>query len=161
VTLTSGLVGSEAGWGFNCRDGLWDYVPDFTCLTNSGLDKTEALAKINTPEQLKLKSFFAPFREIDLYSDDATLASDTALEFKDHTLAYGIPALSHAAGSTKFISTGTPIKNFDMNDVMKDSNKAWPAERAKDDNKWLHSDAKDISYRYVYKLFDTWVKEVK
>jgi hypothetical protein len=34
----------------------------------------------------------------------------------------------------------------------------WPAERLSDeDEDWKHSDAKDISYRYVHTLYDTWV----
>jgi len=36
----------------------------------------------------------------------------------------------------------------------------WPAERGGEDEKaWFHSDFKDVSYRYTYKLFDDLVTE--
>jgi len=38
-----------------------------------------------------------------------------------------------------------------------DFKKDWPAER--DKTHWLHSDAKDIAYRYVFNLYDQWVLE--
>ena len=68
-----------------------------------------------------------------------------------HNLAYEIPALSPAAGGTK-ISNFPRERSVDMNDEMADG---WPAERGGVGNKkWLHSDYKDVGYRYTFKLFD-------
>ncbi len=74
-------------------------------------------------------------------------------------MAFGLPALSHAAGSTELSDKIKPIKNTDMNTKLKTV--GWPAERGPkiEDKNWLHSDAKDISYRYVHKLYDTWVEK--
>lgn len=46
-----------------------------------------------------------------------------------------------------------------MNTELK--TEGWPQERGSDDvdKNWLHSDAKDISYRYVHTLYDTWVEK--
>jgi hypothetical protein len=80
----------------------------------------------------------------------------SAIYYKDHTLAFGLTALSHAAGSTKLSDKIKPIQNTDMNAQLKMN---WPSERGSEqvDTGWRHSDAKNVAYRYVHKLFDTWV----
>jgi hypothetical protein len=74
-------------------------------------------------------------------------------------LAFGLPALSHAAGSTELQVGNTFELNTNMNTELK--TEGWPQERGSDDvdKNWLHSDAKDISYRYVHTLYDTWVEK--
>lgn len=158
-TLASGLSGAEAGWGFNCRQEQWDWTPDFACLTNSGLSTTEAFAL--TDPQLRKKPFAKPFLQDDFFSDDVAISNKAVEDYKDHTLAFGLPALSHAAGSTELSDKIKPIKNTDMNTELKTA--GWPAERGSDDvdKNWLHSAAKDIAYRYVYQLYDTWVTKGK
>ncbi len=156
-TLASGLSGAEAGWGFNCRQDQWDWTPDFACLTNRGLSTTEAFALTN--EQLRKKPFAKPFLQDDFFSEDVALANKAVEDYKDHTLAFGLPALSHAAGSTLLEVGDIPQVNINMNTQLKMV--GWPQERGSDDvdKNWLHSDAKDISYRYVHTLYDTWVEK--
>lgn len=93
-----------------------------------------------------------------MFSDNAATASDAANQYKDHILSFGVPALSHAAGSTNLNDESFFQKTFNMHIDMK-NNGEWPAERVNnDDMNWKHSDAKDVAYRYVYKLYDTWVE---
>lgn len=111
------------------------------------------VANALTETQLKQQPFFRRFGEdIDVYADNDT----DAQVFKNYLLARAIPALSDAAGRTAISDDEFPFVNFDMNISMKDG---WPQERGpkEKDKNWRHSDAKDIAYRYVYKLYDEWV----
>ena len=157
TSLVSGFSGAEGGWGYNCiePDQWWRF--NLLCNTYSGTSTIDAFALIN--EDLRLRPFFKPFIEKDVFSEDEATAKAAAFEYKDHILAYGIPALSHAAGSTQLEGFVNELNSFQMNaDTFK---KGWPAERGPQtiDKNWLHSDAKDVSYRYVYTLFDTWIEK--
>ncbi|RHW74806.1 hypothetical protein [Colwellia sp. RSH04] len=112
-----------------------------------------------TEPQLRKKPFAKPFLQDDFFSDDIAISNKAVEDYKDHTLAFGLPALSHAAGSTELKVGNTFELNTNMNTELKTV--GWPAERGPkiEDKSWLHSDAKDISYRYVHKLYDTWVEK--
>jgi hypothetical protein len=156
LTLASGLSGAEAGWGFNCREDKWKWVPNFACFDNSGLNRAEAFALSDA--QLRLRPFAKPFSQDDLFNDDIDIANNTVDIYKDHTLAFGVPALSHATGSTE-LDVGNIIKvNFDMNTQLKTG---WPSERGSEpiDIGWRHNDVKNVAYRYVHGLYDTWVEK--
>jgi isopenicillin N synthase-like dioxygenase len=108
---------------------------------------------------LRLRSFAKPFLQDDLFNDDIAVSNTAVEDYKDHVLAVALPALSHAAGSVVLEVGNIPQVNTDMNTELKTV--GWPAERGSEDveKNWRHSDAKDISYRYVYRLYDTWVEK--
>jgi hypothetical protein len=89
----------------------------------------------------------------DLYGANG---SEVAKTFHNHLLSRYVPALSHAAGSTKLNNLNN-LRKLDMNNT--DFKEGWPQQRGprEKDKNWRHSDSKDIAYRYVYQLYDTWV----
>lgn len=152
TSLVSGFSDAEGGWGYNCAEADKWWRPNALCLTYSGT--TPAVALAISDADLRLRPFFRPFQEDNVFSATVSTASNAAGDFRNHILAFGIPALSHAAGSTQ-------LKGFDSTDSFNMNEEAfqkdWPQERPIDDQNWKHSDAKDIAYRYVYTLFDKWV----
>ena len=91
-------------------------------------------------------------------SPAAMFSSNITFAIRNEMLAKGIPALSAATGKTS-IAPDT-VANFNMNTAFKPENGAWP----RDNNhvykqRWLHSDAKDLAYLYVSRLFDRLVQE--
>ncbi len=95
-----------------------------------------------------------PFENSDLMS--LTAANTEIIRSFPHDLSYEIPALSFAAGGTKIPSFDEGENAVNMNESMQSG---WPEERVPAEGRdWLHSDFKDISYRYVYKLFDHFVQ---
>lgn len=154
-SLADAYSDEEGGWGFNCKTPDKWWRPNLLCDTHNDTDIDTAYAL--TDDELRLRPFFKPFSVDELFSDNAGVASDAAVQYKDHMLAFALPALSHAAGVTKLTDIKFKGKTFDMM-VMKDG---WPEERGPraEDQRWFHSDAKDVAYRYVYKLYDTWVEK--
>jgi len=152
-TTASALSGEEGGWGFNCATpGSWWRI-DYLCTRFDSFDSATAFAI--TDQDLLERPFFNPFLRDNLFSTEGTEGSDEAALFKGHTLAYGVPALSHAAGIEKLVQFGLG-EAFDMN--AEGFKKGWLAERSENES-WRHSDAKNIAYRYVYNLYDTWVQQ--
>lgn len=154
LTAASAGMDEEGGWGFNCMEPDTWWQRNVSCKQFDEMASAEAFAL--EPQELRDRPFFKPFSVDNLFDENSTIASAAAVEFKDHTLAFGIPALSHAAGSTELSEDVIPVNNINMNIKLKTS---WPAERGarEEDKGWLHSDAKDVAYRYVYQLYDTWV----
>jgi len=99
--------------------------------------------------------FFDPFENVQLVEIN-TGGAAVNISFP-HDLGYEIPALSFAAGGTLSSIFSQKGNVVDMNTEMTDG---WPAVRGGEDEKaWFHSDFKDVSYRYTYKLFDDLVAE--
>lgn len=75
-------------------------------------------------------------------------------------MAYGIPALSFAAGSTK-IDDDIEGNELDMDKLREVDNVIgkWPNEREKEE--WWHSDFKNVAYLYTYGLYDDMVEQAK
>ena len=74
-------------------------------------------------------------------------------ELRAKFLADAIPATSFAAGAN---FTGGGLKNHNVQD---DIPNGWPTQREEKTpdgviSKWLHSDLKDVSFFYVYQLFE-------
>ena len=81
---------------------------------------------------------------------DVEQGSAAANEYNTRSKALGdaIPALSFAAGRNEvgaFLRSNTDLM------TLKDG---WPSP----DGRWRHGDAKDVSYRYNYKLYERWVE---
>ena len=67
-------------------------------------------------------------------------------------LAYRIPALSPAMGITTSLKENViPNLSFQPFDV----NDEWPRHTGAYKNRWLHSDIKDMAYRYIKAMFET------
>ncbi|MFC1747247.1 hypothetical protein ACFL2V_00415, partial [Pseudomonadota bacterium] len=154
--LAPGFI--EGGWGFNCKNpDTW--LPSILCDETDDLAPATAFADWPN-ERLREASFFRPFSVEDVYEDDGSdglfdsSASLAALNHQDHLLGFSIPALSHATGSSKLNMLG--IENIDMQLTHQHG---WPLERGTTAGSadWRHSDAKDVAYRYVYKLYDDFV----
>jgi len=146
---------SIGGWGFNCDDWANDSYLGILSCAQSDMILPNAANELNG--ELRERPFFRRANdELDLYGANG---SAVAITFHNHLLSRYVPALSHAAGSTGLSEDVTAIYSVDMN--TNDFKKDWPVERGfdDDDQNWLHSDAKDIAYRYVYTLYDLWVEK--
>jgi len=149
-----GPMNAEAGWKFN-ED--YDVVVPPVWPNNSPTLELMPPAQANLLplSVLATNSFFEHFDDEALYGiNGSAVAAQPAVRAK--LLADAIPALSNPAG-------GNPINNFNLpgqsrnHDMhgMKD-NDAWPQNRVQSDHgrDWLHSDIKNIAFRYVYKVFE-------
>lgn len=158
---TSELVafggGSEAGWGFNVTCET-DVFGEETCYGNGLLTHDDAQTFFDKlKDELIQTPFFDPFSNAQLHDVGTTEANSEAVVYRDYprTLAYELPALSFAAGGT--VSSIFALSNnaIDMNTEMTEMG-IWPTPRLQElgSIQWLHSDFKDVAYRYTYKLFD-------
>jgi hypothetical protein len=75
--------------------------------------------------------------------------TNTASEMYN-AIAYNVPAVSHASGLVNVFQEGSS-NNLDSEDYR---DGGWGRSDAAYGNQWLHSDIKDMAYRYVYSLFD-------
>ncbi len=134
------------GWGFNFAD----YYETYT--TGGGglmlYDKANTL----DPAILKTKPFFKKDGLIDAVLIPGPSGSDAAKNNRDRMLAESFPALTPAVG-TKGVGSFPQNYNFNMQTNF-ETNNQWP----RSDNKWRHSDMKNVPYLYVYTLFDKFVK---
>jgi hypothetical protein len=140
----------EGGWGINAR-----YMAN-------------PLAYI--PLSGFIPSYFSEYTREDLITkplftsmNDDRMSSTNELNFVDANLRAkmlgdAIPAESFAAGANE---TGGGVMNYNM---QTDTPNGWPEERSeeKDGNivrYWFHSDIKNVSYYYVYKLFEKFIRK--
>ena len=126
----------EGGWGINARyvANPLAYVP----LVGLNADYFANYAR----EDLIRSPLFTSF-------DDARMSSTNALNIVDYglrakMLGDAIPAESFAAGANATEGVGG---NYNMQGVTPNG---WP----RTSNDWRHSDLKDVSYYYVWKLFE-------
>jgi hypothetical protein len=67
-------------------------------------------------------------------------------------LAMGLPAMSPSAGLTNLpCFEGQPSRNINISALKAND---WPRSHETYLTRWLHSDCKDVSYLYTYKLFN-------
>ena len=72
-------------------------------------------------------------------------------------LAEMIPSRTQPAGANpvqKFFPLGGEDRNFDMNNKFQNG---WPSERG-NNKRWLHSDAREVAYLYIHKLYEKFVE---
>jgi hypothetical protein len=151
------LIGSSmGGWGFNPDDeeyyltklDVYGYVLPVPIPASD--------ANLIDENVLKTRPFFKKGPDPDLYWPGIT-GSTYAANNKNQLLADAVPALTLPVGGN-FTSIFGPANtnNFDMQSRFKNDNKEWPLLRGKDKN-WFHSDLKNVSYPFVYNLFDAFV----
>ena len=128
----------EAGWGFN-----GDY---------GGLTVEQANALSNFV--LQTNSFFLHFDDEDLYGTNGSARAQQPGTHRQ-LLADAIPALSNPSGRNSLGSVAGN-GNQDLDGLRRgDYPSGWPD----DDNRWHHSDIKNIAFPYNYRAFDQIVND--
>ena len=101
-------------------------------------------ANATTLEQLIKNPVFTPF-------DDALHATTNTITFTPsmrlRLLADGIPALSHAVGSTSI----DDVPSWDMHSLLNrpSQSESWPSKA----ERWRHSDIRALAYPFAYRVF--------
>ena len=141
---------NEAGWNFNHAHDV--RVGDDPNTGAPILDRMPyATANVLSDSVLQTNSFFRLFDDTALYGTNGGTVAQTP-QARAQLLADAIPALSNPAGSNP-IDWGSD-RNHDMHG-MKEKDE-WPQERLDDDDfldRWIHSDIKNIAFRYVRNVF--------
>ena len=145
-----GNMSATGGWDWNKQ---WDIhvtvnTPEEGEVRYTRQREENETASITNTE-LRDKPFFEKFRFDDFHKTDKQEAAANNYDEVSRLLAESIPALSFATGSTK-VEAFTDQRNFNMNELFKNE---WPAER-NDDTGWHHSDIREMSFLYIYKVFD-------
>ena len=145
-----GILGSMyGGWGFNLSDQ--DYYIEVP-LDGGGTEKQPkpALsANALDPFQLRTRPFFKKqTSDNDLFQEAS--GSSYAEANRVRLLAEAFPARTLATGRQQVNALFTNGDNFDM---QLNFENGWPVERG-NDHSWLHSDIREVSYLYVYRIFD-------
>ena len=102
-----------------------------------------------TDEKLILSPVFTHF-ESRFHATTNAVAITQAERFR--ILADGIPALSHAVGSTPTFAK----ENWDMHALLK-----WPEhgiDNEESEPRWRHSDIRALAYPFVYPVFDEFIR---
>ncbi|MDT8317358.1 MAG: hypothetical protein RQ824_05140, partial [bacterium] len=122
----------------------------------------EAGANDIDSQQLRMRPFFRKTSKNDDLFDEQT-GSQFAADNKKRFLAEMLPATTLAAGRVKADALGIIGTNFDMQSQFKTKlggSPIWPSERMEiDDISWRHSDVREVSYLYIYELFNDIVKK--
>jgi hypothetical protein len=167
------FVGSNyGGWGFGPAYWTSNIAGTFppTRSAISGMNWTddkkrnEPLFLFGTDKRLK-DYFWQAYADQDPVAD---LYGPNGSSFADRhhitLLADMIPARTVPMGreAINALNGASGSNNFDLSSTLfRTSMNDWPQERLDDDKKntrWLHSDARDVPYRYNSKLFDKWVE---
>ena len=135
--ITIGPENSEAGWGFN------NY--------HSGL--TVSAADVLPESILRTNSFFACFDEEELYGPNGSTIAATPDLFR-RLLADAIPAISNPMGRDPVNGFGTGSTDLD---TMRRGD--YPLDWPDNDNRWRHSNIKDVAYPFNYRAFDKIIED--
>jgi hypothetical protein len=162
TSLTSS--GSQAGWELNT---YWYILPDgappggntfprrrYQANVADYTDNTDTSGHININD-VPVHPFFEPFNDSQVMDASAGSAEASKFDVRADILAGGIPALSHATGAN-FVSVFGVSRNKDMMTMETE----WPQARLNIErlnNRWLHSDFKDVAYPFVHSLYDNLV----
>ena len=138
------------GWGFYEK-----YVIESPGSTTTYMNKTMPLSIANqlTPAQLKVQPFFKLGRASSLVEPNGSSWADT-----NHAIliSESVPATTVAAGGEGGVALKDSgrIKSTQVLDMQAVFKNGWPNERTnKGDVRWKHSDLRNVSYIYIYKIF--------
>jgi hypothetical protein len=153
---TVGILGYNnadyGGWGFNLEDTEY-YVETQLPDGGSYRDPIPILeANLISDSALTTKPFFKKGVLIDSLLGAG--GSDFAQTNRDRMLSESFPALTSAVGTNSV--NNFDARNADMQLTYKTDIMQWPRGA---NGPWLHSDAKDVAYIHVYKLFKKFVDE--
>ena len=151
-TLFNGVLGSNyGGWGFNLSDD--DYRIE---LSGVSLPIYPSEANQISSVQLRTRPFFSKGSDALLFTE--TGGSQYAIDNKIRLLADAFPARTLAAGKQPVPAFSDLNRDFDMQTKFKTRKKNieyWPTVRSeKTDFSWKHNDIREVSYQYVFSLFD-------
>jgi len=146
------------GWGFNYEDYFnwtdWNQDGEVDIDETSFLSPAEANGQIDSND-LRTKPFF---RKLTNSQEEAKLlmpgseGSEYAKVNRPRLLGLAIQALTTPTGGWKgeTMSTG---EFLDRNNVlnMNEQKNGWPEVR-KQDTDWWHSDIRNVSYQFIYKV---------
>ncbi|MGD9874055.1 MAG: hypothetical protein AB7T27_07260 [Kiritimatiellia bacterium] len=144
-----GTPGAFSGGLFHLERYAWHKQEIFKGLTGPGTtdwagwgfsgEYSQAEANAASNEMLMTN---AVFRQ----EPSGMFSSNIATQLQNEILALGIPALSGAAGRLLI----EDIDNYDMNDHKPND---WPRSGGEYDDRWLHTDIKNVAYMYVFDVF--------
>ena len=152
---------SQGGWGFNSawRGRFIPSGPDRMLGGRYELLSPAVAARI-TDAQLLTHPFFRPFEHrwlhMPIISASSPLIESPRVRYD--LLARGLPALSPAAGAMPIPAIGgaTAVTNYDLEIQGRPVGGDWPAEghgSPLTQERWLHSDFKNVALPCVYPLF--------
>ena len=89
------------------------------------------------------------------YRNPASILQNDAASIhnsRDYLLAYGIPAMTQAVGKNPLGLNG---QEYNLQDIYIDRfpNVRWARTSTMFNNRWLHSDVKDVAYPFVRALY--------
>ena len=134
-----------AGWVLGSDYGGWKLANDYTSMPK---DKANLLLSADLTSK--------PFFDLGWASPLADVGGSTWAEANhDQLLADAIPAMTLPAGGPggeKMVKSLLPENVMDMQAKFTNG---WPDEREGISKiKWLHSDLREVSFLYIFKLFD-------
>lgn len=150
----------QGGWGFNSE---WLIAETQTTggphggTTTTYRRRTLAEAAALTDDQLRAEPFFRPFRNANFTSPTGGSAAASSLIPRADALGGAIPALSFPAGRNP-----VPRFNATRNRDLMALQDGWPQERLNNSNaqnRWFHSDIKNIAYVFNRGAWDLFVTE--
>jgi hypothetical protein len=161
-SLGAAVMGrSQGGWGFNAawRGRFIPSGPDRMLGGRYELLSPDIAARI-TDNQLLIHPFFRPFEQRWLHMPPVGISSPLmdAPRVRYDLLARGLPALSPAAGATPIpgLSGVGLVTNYDLEIQGRPVGGSWPIEghgSPLTQERWLHSDFKNVALPCVYPLF--------
>jgi hypothetical protein len=148
----------QGGWRFNPAWYLVRGQTNSGPITNRRFSSEAGESDVPTGS-LKTQPFFLPFLESELFSFNATTASDKAAEKKVQydVLARGIPSKSYAMAANLVAAFGD--RTFDM-EASGRTIRQWPTEGHTGEGnqgRWLHSDFKNVALPYVHQMFEAMI----
>ena len=141
-------INKEGGWGYNPHYATnWWYVtwPNRR-MTDRFINRIGRL----TRDELIRHPVFLPFEEGWLFTTNAISPAAVA-PIRARILADGIPAMSFAAGANP-LGNNAVSGNIDYATCKSGE---WPRARGR----WLHSDIKNVAFRFVHEFFEKLVNE--
>ena len=138
------LVGTlDGGWGFHCWQEMVSSSPP--TFQTKRYTAEEANAMVQNGSIVTHPVFDRG--ESAMFS---AIISDSDIS---HILAYNIPAVSSATGKIPVDGNISIVENLNLNSSRFKSG-AWGRNHPVYGQRWLHSDAKNMTFQCVYKLFD-------
>lgn len=133
------------GWGFNLSDGY----------SFMGQHISPSIANTYAAELLREAPFFTkdPTKGQLYVQDGGTTSEDECNEM----LASQVPAATVAAGGPGGGKMDEALLEDNVINMQDTFTNGWPQERGKD-NAWRHSDLRNFSYLYTYKVFEELMK---
>ena len=158
----SGYVHSSnyGGWKYNWDaqdNGQYIYWQNGVSGTQISIPAIDAAFK----QRLKRLPYFDDSEHTELFTEtegDGTVASNYANDHRNLLLAEMIPATTLATGSNPLLELNLLGRNFDMPSQFLTDPTEWPNKDDNGDPQWLHSDIREVSYLFQYKVYDKFVE---